>query len=219
MFLDIQMPGLNGLQLAERLLSGAQSSPPAPRVVFTTAHEHYALQAFENAAFDYLLKPIRLERLQRTVARLKEALATPAPAANAVPAEALAGLLRQLGLAAPGAASAPAPAPAPLQWIRAAQGQETRLIAVDEVIWFQSNDKYTSVFVADGEHLIRTPLRQLREQLDAQQFWQIHRGAIVAARHVAGTRTDFRGRLLVKLKGRKEELVVSRNYEELFKQM
>lgn len=207
------MPGLNGLQLAERLLSGEQ----APRVVFTTAHEHYALQAFENAAFDYLLKPIRLERLQRTVARLKETLAAPAPAANAVPAEALAGLLRQLGLAAPG--TAPAPAPAPLQWIRAAQGEETRLIAVDEVIYFQSNDKYTSVFVADGEHLIRTPLRQLREQLDAQQFWQIHRGAIVAARHVAGTRTDFRGRLLVKLKGRKEELVVSRNYEELFKQM
>lgn len=207
------MPGLNGLQLAERLLSGER----APRVVFTTAHEHYALQAFENAAFDYLLKPIRLERLQRTVARLKETLAAPAPAANPVPAEALAGLLRQLGLAAPGAAQAPAPAP--LQWIRAAQGEETRLIAVDEVIYFQSNDKYTSVFVADGEHLIRTPLRQLREQLDAQQFWQIHRGAIVAARHVAGTRTDFRGRLLVKLKGRKEELVVSRNYEELFKQM
>ena len=210
------MPGLNGLQLAERLLSGTQ----APRVVFTTAHEHYALQAFENAAFDYLLKPIRLERLQRTVARLKETLATPAPApAPAAPAEALAGLLRQLGLAAPAAASAPSPAAAPLQWIRAAQGEETRLIAVDEVIYFQSNDKYTSVFVADGEHLIRTPLRQLREQLDAGQFWQIHRGAIVAARHVAGTRTDFRGRLLVKLKGRKEELVVSRNYEELFKQM
>jgi hypothetical protein len=90
-------------------------------------------------------------------------------------------------LAVPAAGPAPA---APLQWIRAAQGQETRLIAIDEVIYFQSNDKYTSVFVADGEHLIRTPLRQLREQLDPQQFWQIHRGAIVAARHVAGTRTE-----------------------------
>lgn len=210
LFLDIQMPGLNGLDLAARLVDEKH----APRVVFTTAHEAYALQAFEHAAFDYLLKPIRLERLQRTVERLKEALAAPAPAAPS--ADMLAGLLRQLGMAP----ASPAPAPAaPLQWIRAAQGQETRLIAIDEVIYFQSNDKYTSVFVADGEHLIRTPMRQLREQLDPQQFWQIHRSVIVAARHVAGTRTDFRGRLLVKLKGRDEQLVVSRNYADLFRQM
>jgi DNA-binding LytR/AlgR family response regulator len=223
-FLDIQMPGLNGLELARRLCAGGA----APRVVFTTAHEQYALQAFDSEAFDYLLKPIRLERLQRTVERLKETLASPAPApAPASPdtAAQLAAMLRQLGVPVPNApadAAAPpasAPATAPLQWIRAAQGQETRLIAVDEVIYFQSNDKYTSVFIADGEHLIRTPLRQLREQLDTQHFWQIHRGVIVAARHVAGTRTDFRGRLLVKLKGRPEELVVSRNYAELFRQM
>jgi len=244
-FLDIQMPGLNGLQLAERLAADAAGASGAPRVVFTTAHEHYALQAFEHAAFDYLLKPIRRERLERTVARLQEALAAPVPAATpaATPApasatEALAGLLRQLGVVVPSvatpgvatpgvatsgmpaAAPAPSPAPAaPLQWIRAAQGQETRLIAVDEVIYFQSNDKYTSVFIQDGEHLIRTPLRQLREQLDPQHFWQIHRGVIVAARHVAGTRTDFRGRMLVKLKGRPEELVVSRNFADVFKQM
>jgi DNA-binding LytR/AlgR family response regulator len=221
-FLDIQMPGLNGLELARRLASGAGPGNAAPQVVFTTAHEQYALQAFDSEAFDYLLKPIRLERLQRTVARLKETLAdrVPAPSAPSASPETaaqLAAMLRQLGVPVPGAA--PAPAAAPLQWIRAAQGQETRLIAVDEVIYFQSNDKYTSVFIADGEHLIRTPLRQLREQLDEQQFWQIHRGVIVAARHVAGTRTDFRGRLLVKLKGRDEELVVSRNYADLFRQM
>lgn len=224
-FLDIQMPGLNGMQLAEKLCA---EGTRAPRIVFTTAHEHYALQAFEQSAFDYLLKPIRLERLQRTVARLQETLAqsATAPASMAVdPAAAgmLVQLMRQLGMAAPAPGDTPAPAPAsasaPLQWIRAAQGQETRLIAVDEVIYFQSNDKYTSVFVADGEHLIRTPLRQLREQLDPQQFWQIHRGIIVAARHVAGTRTDFRGRLLVRLKGREEQLVVSRNYVDLFRQM
>jgi DNA-binding LytR/AlgR family response regulator len=210
-FLDIQMPGLDGLQLARRLNTGGA----APRVVFTTAHEQYALQAFDSEAFDYLLKPIRLERLQRTVARLKETLAeqAAAPAVNPDTAAQLAAMLRQLGVQVPDAPSAP------LQWIRAAQGQETRLIAVDEVIYFQSNDKYTSVFIADGEHLIRTPLRQLREQLDERQFWQIHRGVIVAARHVAGTRTDFRGRMLVKLKGRPEELVVSRNYAELFRQM
>ena len=236
LFLDIQMPGLTGLDLAARLVDDKH----APRVVFTTAHDAYALQAFEHAAFDYLLKPIRLERLQRTVDRLKEVLAAPAPAAApavqaqaaAPSAEMLAQLLRQLGMAPAATSTTPAasePAPAasatpgtpapPLQWIRAAQGQETRLIAIDEVIYFQSNDKYTSVFVADGEHLIRTPMRQLREQLDPQQFWQIHRSVIVAARHVAGTRTDFRGRLLVKLKGRDEQLVVSRNYADLFRQM
>jgi DNA-binding LytR/AlgR family response regulator len=218
-FLDIQMPGLNGLELARRLCAGAAGRAQAARVVFTTAHEQYALQAFDSEAFDYLLKPIRLERLQRTVARLKEALAEPAPGASPDTAAQLAAMLRQLGVPVPGAPVDAPPAAAPLQWIRAAQGQETRLIAVDEVVYFQSNDKYTSVFIADGEHLIRTPLRQLREQLDERQFWQIHRGVIVAARHVAGTRTDFRGRLLVKLKGRNEELVVSRNYVDLFRQM
>ena len=209
-FLDIQMPGLTGLELAARLCAGGR----APRVVFTTAHEQYAVDAFAHAAFDYLLKPIGLERLQRTVGRLREALRASAPAPAAAP-DALQALLRQLGVA-PGTA---APAPAPLQWIRAAQGQETRLIAIDEVVYFQSNDKYTSVFLPDGESLIRTPLSKLKEQLDPQQFWQIHRGVIVAARHVAGTRTDFRGRLHVRLKGREEQLVVSRNYVELFRQM
>ncbi|MET0320607.1 MAG: LytTR family DNA-binding domain-containing protein, partial [Duganella sp.] len=100
-----------------------------------------------------------------------------------------------------------------------AQGEHTRLIAVDEVIYFQSNDKYTSVMLADGECLIRTPISKLREQLDGQRFWQIHRSVIVAARHVAGTRQDFRGRLLVQLKDRTEQLVVSRNYVDLFRQM
>ena len=201
-FLDIQMPGLSGIELAARLCAGSKP----PHVVFTTAYDHYTLQAFEHAAFDYLLKPIGLERLARTVARLKGALATPAPA---LATDALQALLRQLGVAAP----------PPLQWIRAAKGQETRLIAIDEVIYFQSNDKYTSVYLADGESLIRTPLSKLKEQLDPQQFWQIHRGVIVAARHVAGTRTDFRGRLHVRLKGRDEQLVVSRNYVDLFRQM
>ncbi len=209
-FLDIRMPGLTGLDLAARLCAGGRP----PRVVFTTAHEEYALKAFEHAAFDYLLKPIGLERLQRTVDRLREALRASTPAPGVAP-DALQALLRQLG-AAPGAA---APAPAPLQWIRAAQGQDTRLIAIEEVIYFQSNDKYTSIFLQDGESLIRTPLSKLKEQLDPQQFWQIHRGVIVAARHVAGTRTDFRGRLHVRLKGREEQLVVSRNYVDLFRQM
>lgn len=220
-FLDIRMPGMTGLDVAAQLVQGGRP----PHIVFVTAYDQYAVQAFDHAAVDYLLKPANLERLTRTVTRLKAALAASAPAAGvggasgangAVTASTLQALLAQLGVQA---ASAVAPAAAPLQWIRAAQGEHTRLIAVDEVIYFQSNDKYTSVMLADGECLIRTPISRLREQLDGQKFWQIHRSVIVAAHHVAGTRQDFRGRLLVQLKGRTEQLVVSRNYVDLFRQM
>ena len=207
-FLDIQMPGLSGLGLAEKLAEDGK----APHIVFITAHNQYAVQAFEHSAFDYLLKPVSAERLARTVVKLKAALQANAPG---VPADALRALLGQL---APAALPA-IPAAAPLQWIRAAHGDETRLIAIDEVVYFQSNDKYTSVFLQDEECLIRTPLSKLREQLDESRFWQIHRSVIVAARHVAGTHTDFRGRLVVKLKGRSEQLTVSRNYADLFRQM
>ena len=151
------------------------------------------------------------------MAKLKTALAASGAARAAPAVDALRALLAQLGAAtAAPAQSLPA---APLQWIRASQGEQTRLIAVDEVLYFQSNDKYTSVMLADGECLIRTPISKLREQLDAQQFWQIHRSVIVAVRHVAGTRHDFRGRLMVQLKDRAEQLVVSRAYADLFKQM
>ncbi|WP_229262003.1 LytR/AlgR family response regulator transcription factor [Duganella guangzhouensis] len=215
-FLDIRMPGLTGLDVAARLVDG----PKPPHIVFVTAYDQYAVDAFEHSAVDYLLKPASLERLEKTVAKLKARLKPAAAAEGAVPAAALQALLAQLaagGVAA--AVPAPAPAAAPLQWIRASHGEETRLIPIDEVIYFQSNDKYTSVFVAEGESLIRTPISKLREQLDEQQFWQIHRSVIVAARHVAGTRQDFRGRLMVQLKGRPEQLVVSRNYVDLFRGM
>ena len=213
-FLDIRMPGLTGLDVAAKLVG---SSKP-PHIVFVTAYDQYAVDAFEHSAVDYLLKPVNLERLERTVAKLKARLTPASPAEGAVPVAALQALLAQL--AAGGVAvTAPAPAAAPLQWIRASQGDETRLIPIEDVIYFQSNDKYTSVFVADGESLIRTPISKLREQLDEQQFWQIHRSVIVAARHVAGTKQDFRGRLMVQLKGRPEQLVVSRNYVDLFRGM
>lgn len=215
-FLDIRMPGLTGLDVAAKLVD----SPKPPHIVFVTAYDQYAVDAFEHSAVDYLLKPVNLERLQRTVAKLKARLKPASPAEGAVPAAALQALLAQLaagGVAV--AAPVPAPATAPLQWIRASQGDETRLIPIEDVIYFQSNDKYTSVFVADGESLIRTPISKLREQLDEQQFWQIHRSVIVAARHVAGTKQDFRGRLMVQLKGRPEQLVVSRNYVDLFRGM
>lgn len=210
-FLDIRMPGLSGLALAERLAGERH----APRIVFVTAHDQYAVDAFEHCAVDYLLKPVSAERLAKTVGKLKAALADKAPAA---PNDALRALLQQLG-AVGAVAPPPVPAAPPLQWIRAAHGEETRLIDIDEVVYFQSNDKYTSVFLHDEECLIRTPLSKLREQLDEARFWQIHRSVIVAAKHVAGTHTDFRGRLVVKLKGRAEQLTVSRNYADLFRQM
>lgn len=205
LFLDIQMPGLTGLNLASQLAQDGK----APHIVFVTAHNDYAVQAFEHNAVDYLLKPVTDERLAKTVARLQAALAQKTPA---LPADALRSLLQQL-------APPPAAPPSTLQWIRAAHGDETRLIAIDEVIYFESNDKYTSVFLQDEECLIRTPLSKLREQLDEARFWQIHRSVIVAAKHIAGTHTDFRGRLMVKLKGRSEQLTVSRNYVDLFRQM
>ena len=205
-FLDIQMPGLNGLRVAEQLAGDSK----APHLVFVTAHSEHAVDAFELSALDYLLKPVNQERLAKTVARVRAALQAKAPP---LPVETLRARLQQM---APAAA---APAPAHLQWIRAAHGDEMRLIPVDEVIYFQSNDKYTSVFLEDSESLIRTPLAKLREQLDESRFWQIHRGIIVAARSIEGSHTDFRGRLVVRLKGRKEQLTVSRNYVELFRQM
>lgn len=223
-FLDIRMPGMTGLDVAARLLDG----PQPPHIVFVTAFDQYAVQAFDQAAVDYLLKPATLDRLRKTVARLKTAQAAqaatsapPAPAADGVTVAALQALLAQLA-AAPAAVvpvAAAAPPEPPLQWLRASQGEQVRLIAVDEVVYFQSNDKYTSVMLADGECLIRTPISKLREQLDGGQFWQIHRSVIVAARHIAGTRHDFRGRLMVQLKDRTEQLVVSRNYVDLFRQM
>ncbi len=203
-FLDIRMPGLSGLGVAERLAAGVAP----PHIVFITAHQQYAVDAFEHAAVDYVLKPVTQERLAKTVARAREAL-TQAPAA--LPAETLRSLIMQL--------AAPAPAPEALQWVRAAQGDETRLIAVDEIIYFQSDDKHTIVYLQDEQCLIRTPLSRLREQLDEARFWQIHRGIIVAARHVAGTDTDFRGRLQLRLKGRPEQLTVSRNYVDRFRKM
>jgi len=198
------MPGLTGLDVAARL----STSEHGPHIVFITAYDHHAVAAFDHAAVDYLLKPVSAARLERTVVRLRAAL----QARPAGEIEALRALLQQMGVAA-------VPKPAPLQWIRAAHGKETRLIPIADVIYFQSNDKYTSVFTQDGESLIRTSMRELRDGLDTERFWQIHRGVIVAASAVASTHTDFRGRLMVKLKGRPEQLVVSRNYTDQFRQM
>jgi len=196
-FLDIRMPGLSGLDVAR----GASRDV---RIVFVTAFDQYALAAFERAAVDYLLKPVSDERLAETVARLK-AQATPPPGDIGTVLAAIAQL-------APGG-------PQKLAWIRASRGSEVQLIDVEDVCYFQANDKYTSVFTADGESLIRTPLKELAGQLDTQRFWQVHRGTIVNVKHIATTTRDLTGRITLRLKQRPEPLPVSRAYAHLFKQM
>lgn len=207
-FLDIRMPGLSGLDVASRL--AAQESPT--QMVFVTAYDQYAVDAFQREAIDYLLKPVTAERLQQTVLRLQRRFSAPEPvpaAPGQEVAEVLARLTQQLGLGSMQR----------LTWIRAASGAETRLIPVDEVVYFDARDKYVSVFTEHGEFLIRTPIKELLESLDPERFWQIHRGTIVAASCVMGTVRDFRGRTCVKFKSHADRPVVSRAWLHLFKQM
>lgn len=214
-FLDIQMPGLTGLEVA-------QGIEGCTRVVFVTAYDAYAVQAFEQEALDYVLKPVTPERLARTVQRLQRALATPETGATAQPpdedARLLAALQRLLPQAIPAAGNAPA-APQPLRWIRAGSGEITHQVAVDDVLFFRADDKYTCVQTAHAEHLIRTPIAELAQQLDAQQFWQVHRSTVVNLRFLAGTRRDEASRLFLRMLGWPGELPVSRAYVHLFKAM
>jgi len=195
LFLDIQMPGATGLEVARQV--GSRS-----RVVFVTAYDEHAVAAFEQGAVDYVLKPVTPARLFTTVQRLKERLASPPPRLDAV--------LQ---------AVAPAPPRAYLRWINASVGQNLRLITVDEILYFQADNKYTSVVTADGEALIRKPLKELADELDPAQFWQIHRSTMVSVAAIAGVARDFRGRMVVRLKGRSETLQVSDSYTHLFRQM
>ena len=201
-FLDIRMPGLSGLEVASRLTTPC-------RLVFVTAYDQFAVEAFEREAVDYLLKPINDERLGKTIARLRSSLA----AAPLAPPEALLAQLREL------IAAAPAPAAGPLRWIRAQVGQVIRLVGVDEICYFQASEKYTTVHTRDAELLIRTPIKELAEQLDPAQFWQVHRGTLVNVRQIAAAKRDAMGRLTLHLKNRPETLPVSRAYAHLFHQM
>jgi DNA-binding LytR/AlgR family response regulator len=202
-FLDIQMPGLTGLEVA-------QGIEGATRVVFVTAYDEYAVQAFDQAALDYLLKPLKTERLAQALARVKAALASgPALANDARMAEALQKLLQ-----------GPASGAARLRYIRAAQGELMHQIAVEDVLFFHADDKYTVVQTVGGsEHLIRTPIMELAAQLDAEQFWQVHRSTLVNLSYLAGTRRDEASRLFLRIKGHPHELPVSRAYVHLFKAM
>ena len=198
-FLDIRMPGLTGIELAKRIDSQTH-------VVFVTAFDQYAVEAFDREVVDYLLKPVTDERLAKAVERLKRKLA------SAERAPALDDVLARLARAIPGAG-------ARLRWIRASKGEIVQQIAVDDVLYFQASDKYTCVITREGESLIRLPLAELTGQLDADVFWQIHRGTLVNMNEVAATRRDLGGRVFVKLKDGKTELAVSRAYAHLFKQM
>lgn len=199
-FLDIQMPGLNGLEVA-------QGIEGPTRVVFVTAYDEYAVQAFDHAALDYVLKPLKNERLARTLERVKLALAAPQ-----VPDAMLAQALRRL-------LAAPAPAPQRLRYVRAAQGLLTHQVAVGDILFFHADDKYTVVKTAAGEHLIRTPIAELANQLDPDQFWQVHRSTLINLDYLAGTRRDEASRLFVRLTGHDVELPVSRAFVHLFKAM
>ena len=199
-FLDIRMPGLSGLEVA-------QGIEGATRVVFVTAYDEFAVQAFEQEAVDYVLKPVRADRLLKTIERVQRALQAPVSDDPSIAA-----LLTRL--AAPTAASAPR-----LRWVRASQGELTHQVDVDEVLFFQADEKYTVVRTAAAEHLIRTPISELVQQLDPAQFWQVHRSTVINLRHVAGTRRDELSRLFVRLRGHPVELPVSRAYVHLFKAM
>ena len=201
-FLDIQMPGLTGLEVA-------QGIEGATRVVFVTAYDEYAVQAFEQEALDYVLKPVKSERLQRTVDRVRRALIQPAPDDGTLLAA-----LRRLAPAADVVS-----APERLRWVRASSGELTHQVAVEDVLFFRADDKYTCVQTADAEHLIRTPIAELAAQLDAAQFVQMHRSTIVNLAHLAGTRRDEASRLFLRVKGFDAELPVSRAYVHLFKAM
>jgi DNA-binding LytR/AlgR family response regulator len=203
-FLDIRMPGVSGLDVA-------QSADRKLHVVFVTAFDEYAVDAFKRAAVDYLLKPVEDARLAQTIERLRERIA----AANGGPQ--LRAALETLSRLAP--AMAPGRTPERLAWIRASVGQQVRLIPVDDVCYFQANDKYTSVFTKDGEALIRTALRELAEGLDPNRFWQVHRGTIVNLAHVSATSRDFAGRVSLTLKTRTETIAVSRAFAHRFRQM
>ncbi len=198
-FLDIRMPGLTGIELARRV-------DTRTHIVFVTAFDQYAVEAFDREVVDYVLKPVTGERLAKCIERLKRKLA----AAERPPA--LEEVLAKLARAIPGAG-------ARLRWIRALKGEIVQQIAVDEVLYFQASDKYTCVITREGESLIRLPLAELSAQVDADVFWQIHRGTLVNMNEVAATRRDLGGRVFVKLKDGKTELPVSRAYAHLFKQM
>ncbi len=203
-FLDIRMPEMTGVDVARSI---AANPDLKCHVVFVTAFDQYAVEAFQTGAADYLLKPYSDERLALTVQRLQQRLAQqPAPAQD------LRGLVAQISAQLK-------PEVEPLRWIKASVGNHLRLIPIDDVLFFQSDEKYTLVATQEFDALIRTPIKELIEGVDTDQFWQIHRSTIVNASAIELVTRDERGQASVRVKGRKENLGVSRPFSHLFKQM
>ena len=225
LFLDIRMPGLDGLAAAAELADAwPTDDAPLPQLVFVTAYDEYATRAFDAQAIDYILKPVQAERLARTVARLKKALALRQSAS--VPSEdILASTLaqwRRLLSVAGGADHLPDSA-APLKFITASEagssGATVHMVPVDDVQYFEAADKYVRVLTATREYLIRTPLKQLLPQLDASTFWQVHRAVAVRSDAIESVHRDDAGKLSLTLRGRRENIPVSRLYAHLFRAM
>lgn len=218
LFFDIRMPGQSGLDAAAELADAWPDALAFPLLVFVTAFDQYAIQAFAAQAVDYLLKPLRPDRLAHTVARLQNALALrrqqPARSADLDP------VLDQLRALLHAPNGPTHPQLAPLQLLQASVGKQLRMVPVADVVRLEAADKYVRVFTHDGsEVLLRTPLKELLQRLDPQEFWQIHRGAAVRAAAIDTVSRDDAGRLSLSLKGQSERLGVSRLYAHQFKAM
>ncbi|MGE5838622.1 MAG: LytR/AlgR family response regulator transcription factor [Deltaproteobacteria bacterium] len=198
-FLDIRMPGLTGMEVAAKIGGSC-------RIVFVTAFDEYAVEAFEKEAVDYLLKPVSKKRLEKAVKRLKEDLESGVAAPSDVLQRLMARLSEMKGASR-------------LEYLRVQHGDGVRLIPVDDVIYFKAEDKYTAVITREGESLLRKPIKELAEKMDPEKFWQIHRGVIVNVRSIARMSRSLTGKGVVKLKDRSETLPVSSRYMHLFKQM
>ena len=218
-FLDIRMPGLSGVDAARRIAQlppaddGEEEEWSLPEIVFITAYDQYAIEAFEQGVADYVLKPAERERLGVTVSRIKQRLALRGTD-DEPPAPHLQQLLHKLS-----AKLNPGGTPPALKWIQATVGQAIQMIPVEDVLFFISDEKYTRVQTATIEALIRKPIKELVDELDPDLFWQIHRSTLVNTHCIAGVTRDLRGRQIVSIKGSNEKLEVSRSYTHLFKGM
>lgn len=220
LFFDIRMPGQTGLEAACHLadlwdLSG-QDAKPFPALVFVTAYDQYALQAFEAQAVDYLLKPVQTDRLNKTLAKLKQrwtqSMQTFATPSAALPLETVLAQLHALG-------KSHTPQKPRLQWIQTSTGNTIEMVPIQDVVAFQALDKYVQVQTPTRNFLVRTPLKDLLAQLDPDQFWQVHRGTVVRVSEIGKVQRDESGKLQLRLKCRPERINVSRLFAHLFKAM
>lgn len=222
LFFDIRMPGMSGLDAAVELADAWPAGRAFPALVFVTAYDQYAVQAFDAQAVDYLLKPVQTPRLQKTVQKLQKVLVS--RSSSAINIEATVNQLRHLleaqarPAAGPQASAAPAVTPA-LTLIQASSGTQIHMVPVADVLYFEAADKYVRVLTAEREYLIRTPLKELMGQLDPAVFWQVHRSLLVRAGSITTVTRDEAGKLHLELAGRPEKLAVSRLYAHLFKAM